>query len=98
MVRSKVGNVLVGHDATLFSTRQSHVAGSYHALHGRHDFSHESDFWWYELCAHSPRDLLFIRDSGGDHHTESPLTLLGVGWHLPEVVLLRSDADLLSPS
>ena len=98
MVRSKVGNVLAERGAILFSNWQSHIAGSRHALHGRHDSSHESDFWWYELCAHSPRGLLFIRDSGGDHHTESPLTLLGVGWHLLEVVLLRSDADLLSPS
>ena len=98
MVRSKVGNIHAGHGATLFSTRQSHVAGSYHFLHGKHDSSHESDFWWYELCAHSPHGLLSVRDSDADYHAGSPLTLLGVGWHLPDVVLLRSDMELLPPS
>ena len=98
MVRSKMGSVLTGHDATVFSNRQSHVAGSLHALHGRYDSSHESDFWWYELCEHSPRGLLSVRDSGGDHHVGSPLTLPGAGWHLPDVVPPRIDVDLLPSS
>ena len=98
MVQSKVGNVPTGHGAILFSTRQSHAVGSCHFLHGKHDFSHESDFWWYELCAHSPHGLLSVQDSDADHHARSPLTLLGVGWHLPDVVLLHSDVDLLPPS
>ena len=98
MVWSKVGNILAGHGATLFSTRQSHVASSCHFLHGKHDSSHESDFWWYKLCAHSAHGLLSVQDSGADYHAGSLLTLLGVGWHLPNVVLLCSDVDLLPPS
>ena len=98
MVRSKVGNVHAGHGTTLFSTRQFHVAGSCHSLHGKHDSSHESDFWWYELCAHSLHGLLSVRDSDADYHARSLLTLLDVGWHLPDVVLLHSDVDLLPPS
>ena len=97
-VRSKARKVLARRGATLFSTCQFHVAGSCHFLHGKHNSSHESDFWWYEFCAHSPHDLLFVRDSGADYHAENLLTLLGVGWHLPGVVLLCSDVDLLSPS
>ena len=98
MVQSKVGNVLIGYGTTLSLTRQSHVAGSCHFLHGKHDSSHKSDFWWYELCAHSPHGLLSVRDSSADYHVGSLLTLHGVGWHLPDVVLLRSEVDLLPPS
>ena len=98
MVRSKMGNVHAGRGATLSSTRQPHVIGSCRSLHGKHDSSHESDFWWYELCAHSPHGLLSVWNSGVDYHAGSPLTLLSVGWHLPKVVLLRSDVDLLPPS
>ena len=98
MVRSKVGSVLAGYDATLSLNRQSHIASSRHALHGRHDFSHERDFWWYELCGHSPHGLLSVRDSDEDYHAGSPLTLPGAGWHLPDVVPPRNDVDLLPPS
>ena len=97
MVQSKAGNVLVEHGATLFSTRQFHATGPYDSLHGIHDSFHESDFWWNELCAHYPHGLLSVRDSGADYHAGSLLTLLGVGCHLPDVVLLRSGVDLLPP-
>ena len=93
-----MGNIHGEYGATLFSTRQSHVAGSCHALHGKHDSSHESDFWWYELCAHSPHGLLSVRDSGANYHAGSLLILLGVGWHLLDVVLKRNDVGLLPPS
>ena len=93
-----MGSVLTGHDATPSSNRQSHVADSCHALHGRYDSSYESNFWWYKLCAYSPHGLLSVRDSDGDYHAGNPLTLPGAGWHLPDVVLPRSDVDLLPPS
>ena len=97
MVLSKVGNIPARHGATLFSTHQSHVVGPCNFLHGKHDSFHKSDFWWYELCAHSPHGLLFVQDSGADYHAGSLLTLLGVDWHLLNMVLLYSDVGLLPP-
>ena len=50
-------------------------------------------------CAHTPLTAFSSFETPvKDYHAGSPLTLLGVGWHLPDVVLLRSDVDLLPPS
>ena len=62
----------------LSSVHQFHVACPYHSLHGKRGFSLETNFYWYELCAHFPHDLPLVEGSQTDCHIETPLILLGV--------------------
>ena len=62
----------------LSSVHQFHDTCLHHSLHGKHGFSLETSFYWYELCAHFPHDLLFVEGLQTDCYVESPLILVGV--------------------
>ena len=64
--------------AILSSVHQFHAACPYHSLHGKHGFSLETSFYWYELCAHFPHDLLSIEGLQTDCYVKTPLILLDV--------------------
>ena len=70
--------VFVVRGAILSLIHQFHVACPYHSLHGKHGFSLETGFYWYELCAHFPHDLPSIEGLQTDCYVETPLILLGV--------------------
>ena len=71
-------NVFIVRDVILSLVHQSHVACLYHSLHGKHGFSLETSFYWYELCAHFPHDLLSIEGLQTDCYVKTPLILLDV--------------------
>ena len=71
-------NVFAVRGAILSSIHQFHVACLYHSLHRTHGSSLETGFYWYELCAHFPHDLPFVKGLQTDCYVETPLILHGV--------------------
>ena len=71
-------NVFTVRNAIVSSVHQFHIACPYHSLHGKHDFSLETGFYWYELCVHFPHDLPSVEGLQTDCYVETPLILLGV--------------------
>ena len=57
------------------SAHQFHVACLFHSLHGKHGSSLKTDFCWYALCAHSPRDLPSAEGLQKNCYVENPLNL-----------------------
>ena len=71
-------NVFAVRGAILSSLHQFHVTCLYHYLHGIHDSSLRTGFYWYELCAHFPHDLPSVEGLQTNCYVETPLILLGV--------------------
>ena len=84
--------------AILFSVHQFHVACPYHSSHGKRGFSLETDFYWYELCAHFPYDLPPIEGLQTGCYVKTPLILLGANQHPLDADPSLLGVDLIFPS
>ena len=71
-------SVLAVHGAILSSVHQFHVACPYHSLHGKHDSSLETGFYWYVLCARYPHDLPFVEGLQKNCYVENLPIMPGV--------------------
>ena len=71
-------NVFAVCGAILSSIHQFHIACLYHSLHGKHDPSLETGFYWYKLCAHFPHDLPYVEGLHTDCYVETFLILFGI--------------------
>ena len=91
-------NVFAMRGAIPSSIHRFHVACLYYSLHGKHGSSLEIDFYWYELCAHFPHDLLSVQGSYKDCYVETLLIQLGVESYPLGVDLSLPGVDLLLPS
>ena len=91
-------NIFVVRGVIPFLIHRSPVAFPYYSLHGKHDSSLKTDFYWYVLCAHFPHDPLSVQGLQTNHYVEIPLILLGIDPHPPIVDLSLPSVDLLLPS
>ena len=71
-------NVFAVRGTILSSVHQFHIACLYHSLYGKHGPSFKTGFYWYELCAHFPHNLLYVEGLQTDCYAETLLILLGV--------------------